>query len=164
MPLKNLLLFLFVTSVPALAQTAGPKHDAHLQSLDWLTRGTWTARAKAPDGKVTLVQSKIRWAATGTAVYFETAFDHKPQYYGMYAYDPIRKQIRFFYASATGQLTEGQAVPREKGFDQSFTIAGTKGEEHFRSTITRDGEDAYDFKVYRESGNQPVLTVHYERK
>jgi hypothetical protein len=161
---QSLFLTFFIVSIAAFTQAPEPKHDPNLQILDWLTRGTWTASPKGPDGRVTLIESKIRWAKTGTAIHFETTFNGKPQYYGLYTYDPERKQIRFFYASVDGQFSEGRVAGNANGFEMSFTVSDTNGTARYQGTIAREGNDAYDFNVYGAMGKTPVVTVRYERK
>jgi hypothetical protein len=89
----TLLIFLSIPTCFAQASSP-PAHDTHLQAIDWITRGIWTSEFKTPDGKPFIIQTELRWAATGTAIYFQSRFNHEPHYYGMYAYDPGTKQIR----------------------------------------------------------------------
>jgi|SRR5579864_1222741 len=146
------------------AQSTAPGHEPHLQALDWLTRGTWTAEITTPDGKPFIVQSEIRWAETGTAIYFLTRFNHEAHYYGVYLYDPVAKQIKFFYSASNGELTIGHAEPEVTGLKQDFQISNDKGITNYTSSIKRVGEDAYDFAVYQEGNDKALVAVHYVRK
>jgi hypothetical protein len=149
----------------AHAQSAGnSNHDPHLQALDWLTHGTWTAEVSPPGGKTVLVQNEVRWAETGTALYFLTRFNHQAHYYGVYLYDPAAKQIKFFYSSSDGEMTVGHSDPSENEIKQEFEIADAQGTTPFHSLMKRDGEDVYDFTVYQQGSDKPMLTVHYVRK
>jgi hypothetical protein len=164
---KNTLgvLLAALLTVPALGQTAPPpKHDTNLEPIGWLTGGTWTGSANGPDGTVTHIESRVRWAGTGTAIYFDTQFDGRPQYHGMYAYDPARKKIRFFYTSAQGELSEGEAAEIAGGLEQSFTVTEANRTTAYTSTLKRSGADAYEFNVYQPPSRSPIVTLRYERR
>jgi hypothetical protein len=140
------------------------RHEPHLQDLDWLTHGTWTAEMTTPDGKPFIIQNEIRWAETGTAIHFLTRFNHQPHYFGVYLYDPAARQIKFFYSASNGELTIGQAEPGPTELKQNFQVSSEKGVTSYTSLIKRAGEDAYDFAVYQEGSDKPLVAVHYVRK
>lgn len=141
-----------------------PGHEPHLQAIDWMTRGTWTAEFKTPAGKDFLIQNEIRWAETGAAIYFLTRFNHEPHYYGVYLYDPAANQIKFFYSSSDGEFTVGQSEPGATEIKQNFQVSSARGVNTFNSLIKRVGDDAYDFTVYQSGGEKPLIAVHYVRK
>jgi hypothetical protein len=141
-----------------------PNHDPHLQPIAWLTGGTWTAEFKTPEGKPFLIQNEIRWADTGAAISFLTRFNGQPHYYGIYVYDPAAKLIKFFYTSADGEFTSGHTTPSATALQQQFQISNTEGTKTFSSTIQRAGEDAYNFDVFQEGSDKPVLSLKYLRK
>lgn len=157
------LLFLFL---PALIAQPKPQsaHEPHLEALDWLAHGTWTAEVTSPDGKTTLVQNEIRWAETGTALYFLTRFNHKAHYYGVYLYDPVAKQIKFFYSSSDGEMTVGHSDPDGNEVRQEFQISSGDRTTPFHSLMKRNDEDNYDFTVYQQGSVKPIFSVHYVRK
>lgn len=157
--------FLVFTLPAAFAQSKPePSHEPHLQALDWLTHGTWTAEVTNPDGKTLIIQEEVRWAETGTALYFLTRFNHQAHYYGVYLYDPAAKQIKFFYSENNGEMTVGHAEPDANGIKQEFEVSDAERTTPLHSLIKRDGEDAYDFAVYQEGNEKPIVTVHYVRK
>lgn len=159
------LFLAFIVFQPAFAQSAPQStHDPHLQALDWLTHGTWTAEVTTEDGKPFLVQNEIRWAETGTAIYFLTRFNHHAHYYGVYLYDPAAGQIKFFYSASDGEMTVGHSDPDANEVRQEFQISSTRGTTTFHSLMKRDGQDAYDFTVYQQSSDKPIFAVHYIRK
>ena len=141
-----------------------PNHDPNLQPIAWLTGGTWTAEFKTPEGNPFLIQNEIRWADTGAAISFLTRFNGQPHYYGIYVYDPAAKQIKFFYTSADGEFTSGLATPSATALQQQFQISNAEGTKTFSSTIRRVGEDGYNFDVFQEGSNKPVLSLKYLRK
>jgi hypothetical protein len=152
-------------SMAAKAQSA-PKgnHDPNLQAIDWLTGGTWTADVKTQDGKPFPIQEELRWADTGTAIYFLTRFNGQPHYYGIYVYDPAAKQIKFFYTSSDGEFTSGHAEPGDKELKQDFQSSDSKGTTNYSSVIKRHGDDAYDFAVFTQGSDKPMFTITYVRK
>ena len=159
------VLFCVVAFLPAYAQPPeNSKHEPHLEALDWLTRGTWTAEAKMPNGKALIVQEDVRWAETGTAIYFLTRFNQQAHYYGVYLYDPAAKQIKFFYSANDGEMTAGHADPNANEIRQEFQVADNQGTTSFHSLIRRDGEDAYDFTVYQQGNDKPLVALRYVRK
>ena len=141
-----------------------PRHESHLQALEWMTHGTWTVEVKTPDGKPFIIENEIRWAETGTAIHFLTRFNHEPHYYGVYLYDPQIRQIKFFYSASNGEFTAGRVDAGASEFKQSFQVSTDHGSTNYTSLIKRDGEDAYDFTVYAEGSEKPMLALHYVRK
>lgn len=144
--------------------TVSVGHDPHLQPIDWLTRGVWTAEFTTADGKPFLIQEEIRWGENGTAIYFSTRFNHEPRYDGLYAYDPATRQIRFFYSSSKRELTVGHAEATPTGLRQAFQVSSEEGVTSYTSTLTRDGDDVYDCAVYEPGITKPVVAVQYARK
>jgi len=157
-------LALAFSTEPSAQSTPKPNHEQHLQALDWLTRGTWTAEFTTPEGKPFLIQNEIRWADTGTAIYFLTRFNHEPHYFGIYIYDPAAKQIKFFYTANNGNFTAGRTEPTATELKQDFQISTPEGVMNYTSLLKRDGEDAYDFIVYEQGSARPALNLHYVRK
>jgi len=153
-------------SEPATTNNAG----GPLAPVAWLVGGTWASDVKDPsDGTVTHVENHIRWAPNHQAIEFKTDFSGKPHYNGFYAYNPVAKTIGFYYTNSEGELTIGTTTPDTDGktLHQEFDIMkpdGTTG--HIRSTLVRDGDDAYWFTVFVQHNGEwaQVLKIRYERK
>ena len=97
------------------------------------------------------MENHITWAPNHQAIQFVTDFNAKPHYNGFYAYDPAKKTITFYYTSEEGQLTVGTATPDADGktLHQEFDVTQPNGgSTHIRSTMVRDGSDAYVFSVF----------------
>jgi len=133
-----------------------PAHDTHLQAIDWMTKGTWTSEFKTPDGKPFIIQTELRWADTGTAIYFESRFNHEPHYFGMYAYDPGAKQIKIVYVSNDGEFTTGFVEPGASELKLDFEVSSAREKTHYTARIKRQGRDSYVFTVYDE-GRKPIV-------
>jgi len=168
----GVLLAAFVGSAVAQSQTAPAKSaESPLAPVAWLVGGTWTSDVKDPqDGSVTHVENHITWAPNHQAINFVTDFDGKPHYSGFYAYNPATKMIGFYYTNSEGQLTIGTSTPDADGktIRQDFDVMQADGKtQHIRSTLVRDGNDAYWFSVFMQ--NQAgewaqAFKIRYERK
>jgi len=118
---------------------------------------------------VTHVENHIRWAPNHQAIEFNTDFNGKPHYYGFYAYNPVAKTIGFYYTNSKGELTIGTATLDTDGktLHQDFDIMHTDGKAgHIRSTVVRDGNDAYWFAVFMQKNGEwaEEFKIRYERK
>jgi hypothetical protein len=168
---KNLFAaFLLLCAFSAFAQQkTEPVKSSPLDPVVWLVGGTWVTDIKSPDGKTTHVENNIGWAPNHQAIEFLTKFNGEPHYNGFYAYNAATKKIGFYYTSSAGDLTIGTAVPDADGktLQQDFDVTSANGKvQHIRSTIVRDGDNAYWFTVFllKESEWSPEFKIHYERK
>ena len=99
----------------------------------------------------------LRWADTGTAIYFESRFNHAPHYFGMYAYDPGAKQIKIVYVLNDGQFTTGFVEPGVNELKLDFEVSSDREKTHYTSLIKRQGQDSYVFTVYDETRKKPIV-------
>ena len=164
---------LAVVSLSGIAQapTAAPKNpETLMEPVAWLVGGTWVTDVKDPqDGSVTHIENHITWAPNRAAIQFVTDFNGKPHYNGFYAYDAAKAAIRFYYTSEEGQLTVGTATPGLDGktLHQEFDVTQPNGAvQHIRSTIVRDGDDAYLFTVFMQQSGawKQLFQITYKRK
>ncbi|MGA9567384.1 MAG: DUF1579 family protein, partial [Candidatus Korobacteraceae bacterium] len=98
-----------------------------------------------------------------------TEFNGKPHYNGFYAYDAAKAAIRFYYTADNGDLTIGTATPDLDGktLHQEFDIVHPSGKtDHVRSTVVRDGENAYLITVFvQQNGDwKQIFEITYKRK
>jgi hypothetical protein len=172
-PSVTLFLWLAIFAASGFAQSKPAAPAAIVEPLTpvaWLVGGTWVTDVKDPsDGTVTHVENRIRWAANHQAIEFNTDFNGKPHYYGFYAYNPVAKTISFYYTNSEGELTIGTATPDPDGKTllHEFDIFHPDGKTgHVRSTVVRDGNDAYWFTVFMQKDGEwaQVFKIHYERK
>jgi len=144
--------------------------ESPLAGVAWLVGGTWVSDVKeAQDGSVTHVENHISWAPNHQAIQFVTDFNGKPHYNGMYMYDPAKKTVNFYYTSSEGQLTVGTSTPDadRKTLRQEFdVIQPNGGTGHLRSTMVRDGNDAYLFTVFAQQSGEwkQLFQITYKRK
>ncbi len=171
--LTPLFLLVAILASNAVAQKpAAPAKNAEspLAPVAWLTGGTWFSDVKDPqDGTATHIENHITWAPNQQAIQFVTEFNGKPHYNGFYAYDAAKSAIRFYYTADNGDLTIGTTTPDLDGktLHQEFDIMHSNGKtDHVRSTVVRDGEDAYLFTVFvQQNGDwKQILEITYKRK
>ncbi len=157
----------------AVAQSKPPaalNADETLAPVAWLVGGTWVSDVKDPsDGTTTHVENRIRWASNHQAIEFNASFDGKPHYYGFFAYNPAAKSVGFYYTNSDGELTIGTATADADGktVTQDFDLLHTDGKTgHLRSTLVRDGKDAYWFTVLVQKNGEwaQVFRIRYERE
>jgi hypothetical protein len=159
----------FVLTSVAQSKSEGAKASP-LEPLAWFIGGKWVSDVKDPhDGSTTHVENQITWAPNRQAIDFLTKFNGQPHYNGFYAYNAATKKISFYYTSSDGELTIGTAVPDADGktLQQDFDQAHTDGRvTHLRSTIVRDGDNAYWFTVFLQKDGEwlPEFKIRYERK
>ena len=171
--LAVLCSLLLMNALHALAQAplvTPQSPEVSLAPVAWLVGGTWTSDVKDPqDGSVTHVENRISWAPNHAAIQLVTNFNGKPHYNGFYAYDAAMGAIRFYYTSDNGQLTLGTATPDLDGktLEQEFDTTQPNGTiSHIRSTLVRDGNDAYLFTVFMEQNGawRQLFQITYKRR
>ena len=168
--LCSLLLVVPLYSVAQAPAAASKSPEALLKPVAWLVGGTWISDVKDPqNGSTTHVENRITWAPNRAAIQFVTNFNGKPHYNGFYAYDAVKAAIRFYYTSEDGQLTIGTATPDLDGktLHQEFDVTQPNGTvQHIRSTIVRDGKDAYVFTVFMPQNGAwtQLFQITYKRK
>ncbi len=167
------ILLLAILTGSALAQStpvATPDANQTLAPVAWLVGGTWVADVKdSSDGSATHIENRIRWAPNHQAIEFNADFNGKPHYNGFYAYNPATKSVNFYYTSSEGELTIGTSTvdPDGKTIHQDFDMMHPGGKtSHIRSTLTRDGNDAYWFSVFMQKDVEweEVFKIRYVRK
>ena len=140
----------------------------HLQPIRWMAGQTWTADPVDPStGKKTHIESVVSKSPNGNNIEFSVSFDGHPQYNGFYAWDPSSKQIRFWYTSSGGELSQGTCEPEGDALLQTFTITGVNGKvTPLRSHVKPVSADGYDWNVESEQNGKWVelIHLHYTRK
>lgn len=174
MLLRYRIVVVTIASLLAVTSSAQENTSAAkpspLTPVAWLVGGTWVTDIKNPQsGAVTHVENNITWAPNHQAIDFLTKFNGHPHYNGFYAYNAATKTIGFYYTSSAGELTIGTATldPDGKTLRQDFDLTQADGQiEHVRSTVVRDGDNAYSFTVFLQKNGEwsPEFKIHYERK
>jgi len=172
-PVAGAILFALIASITVLAQSPSkPSEPSPLTQISWLTGGTWVAEIKGEQGVITTrIENRIRWSENGQLIKFITTFisHNKPEvhYEGIYAWDPAKKQISFWYTDNEGNLTQGTAAMAGETLTQDFDIAHAGGRvDKLRSLIVRDSPDSYQWNVSapKEGKWAELLHLHYTRE
>ena len=164
-------LALVVTLGAAPAAQSQEQSDNPLNQLAWMVGGKWEANVdQGPNGKPFHAEWQAKWGANHRTLNFTVWFltDGKlvPEYNGLYAWNPGKKKIIFVYADKEGNLTEGDAVMSGERLEQEFHIIGTDGTARpFRSTVVRNGADAYDWNVEHQKDGawEQMFALKYTR-
>ena len=146
--------------------------DSPLDPVAWLVGGTWTSDVKDPqDGSVTHVENHITWAPNHQAIQFRDRLQRQAALQRLLCLRPRRRSDRLLlHHSESGQLTIGTATPDPDGktLHQEFDVMQPDGKtQHIRSTLVRDGNDAYWLqRVPAEQTGEwaEVFKIRYERK
>jgi hypothetical protein len=165
------LTFIGLLAIGGIAQEkSAAAKPSPLEPVAWLVGGTWVTDIKNPQNDSTIhVENNINWAPNHQAIDFLTKFNGQPHYNGFYAYNAAAKAISFYYTSSQGDLTIGTAAPDADGktLHQEFDLTSVDGRvTHIRSTLVRDGDNAYWFTVFLQKNGEwsPEFKIHYERK
>jgi hypothetical protein len=170
--MSHLSKWMFSLALPvilsSLALAQQPATVDHLQPIRWMAGNTWTADPIDPSsGKKTHIDSVVSKSPNGNNVDFTVSFDGKPQYNGFYTWDPATKQIRFWYTSSEGELSQGTVESDGDALLQTFTITGVDGKvTPLRSHVKPVSADGYDWNVETEKNGKWVelIHLHYSRK
>jgi hypothetical protein len=148
----------------------GQTPSAELGPIAFLTAHEWDARLPdSPEGKKRKIHAQFTWAQNRQAIRISNQFvtDGKPSPYldGLYAWDPQRHVIVFWYVDAKGSLSKG-TVKLEGGklvheFQETQPDGTTAA---YVARVTPQGDKAWENEILvRETkGLIPVVKVQYE--
>lgn len=161
------VLLLLMAAAPAAAQTGTP-----LDEFAWLVGGTWVAEVKNPEGKTTLrIESTCRWSENRRQIRFVTHFitpeKDVPRYEGFYAFHPGKKKVAYWYTDEKGAFSEGTAQSSGDTAEFELENVSPSGQTMpIRSTIWREGDDAYSWKAYVQKDGQwtEAVSLRYVRR
>ncbi len=155
---------------PTAASEIATQSNPVEEQLGWIVGGKWVAEAKnGPNGTPLRVELVCRWGANHRVIEFATSFvsggKPVPTYEGIYAWHPIKKKLAFWYADREGNLTDGEATMDGNRLLQEFRVSRVDGTSNeFRSTIERQGPDAYDWSVSGQKDGAWVVLVALKYK
>jgi hypothetical protein len=153
------------------AEAAAPPEHHPLAELSWLVGGVWVAAANSPDGKPLRVEFKCDWAEHGMAlkyvIHFKTGDQTIPQYDGIYYWHPAKKHIAMVQIDRNGNVTESVATTDGGNVTQENEATSSDGTSRpQRVTVTRKGDDTFDFKAMVKRDGEWVegLSLTYKRE
>src|SRR5450432_2885305 len=168
------LLFLIAASLSVLicaeAQAAEPTTAASLSPLAFMTTHEWDAQLPdSPNGKKMKIHAVFTWAQNGQAIRISNQFvtDGKPMPYidGLYAWDPRRHAIAFWYVDAEGSLSQGTVKMEDGKLVHEFQeVHGDGKSADFTARVTPHGDAGWENEILarKPDGLTPIVKVHYE--
>jgi len=155
----------------AKSQTpAPPITSPNLSAIAFLTKHEWEAKLRdAPDGKKRKIHAQFSWSQNGQAIRISNQFvtDGKARPYidGLYAWDPQRRVIVFWYVDAEGSLTNGKVRTEDGKLAHEFDESTPDGKSAaYVAKVTPHGEQAWNNEIFERHGTdlKPIVDVRYE--
>jgi dipeptidyl aminopeptidase/acylaminoacyl peptidase len=176
MNLARTLKFLFllgaivVGPMRADGEPSSATPAASLEPIAFLTTHEWEAKLPdSPDGKKMKIHAQFTWAQNRQAIRISNQFvtDGKgtPYIDGLYAWDPQRHIIVFWYVDAKGGLTEGTVKMENGKVVHEFEEKQPDGKTaNYVARVTPHGDQAWENEIFARKGNDltPIVKVRYE--
>jgi hypothetical protein len=142
-----------------------------LEAMAFLVGGEWEAKLPAqPGGQQISILAHFTWANNHQVIRISNVFSAggKPVPYidGIYAWQPQKRVIVFWYVDSKGGLYEGTVKPESGALVHEFKLTDAKGEvSEFTARQTMDGTNAWVNEIFsRKDGNlEPEVKVRYEK-
>jgi hypothetical protein len=158
-----------------LAQAASPTPAAVVDSryapIVPFIGGTWRGELPpGPNGAKMAIEMKADWTANHQGIRFDSFFvaneKRSPYTSGIYAWNPVKKQLSFFCSDNVGELIEGDVTIDRGVLVHDFTVAEAKGTtSKIRTRVTFSGRDTYTNEILRWKNEkwEKFVTVRYQR-
>jgi hypothetical protein len=167
LPLAALALSFTCSFAQAPTPSTPPTLTGELAPIAWM-QGTWIAQTTPPPGQAPIViQQTISMVLAGKALTFSTTFNGAPQYQGLFAWDPGKKAIAFWYPSVQGEITSGTISREQDYFLWNFQVTQPNAMvTPFEVRIKPTGPNDYDWTLLGLSGAdwKEMFSLHYKRK
>ena len=157
------------TSLHAEAR-AGDNTSSQLGPIAFLTAHAWEAKLPdSPDGRKMKIHAQFTWSQNRQAIRISNQFvtDGKARPYidGIYAWDPQRRVIAFWYVDAKGNLTKGTVRVEEGKLVHEFEEISPDGKSTaYLATVTPHKDQVWDNEIFARQGDKltPMVKVRYE--
>jgi hypothetical protein len=157
--------FLQFDSKAAEEATANP-----LAPLAFFTTHEWDAQLPdSPKGQKLKIHAVFTWAQNRQAIRISNQFvaDGKPTPYidGLYAWDPQRRAIVFWYVDAQGSLSQGTVKMEDGKLVHEFQEVQRDGKSaDYLARVTPHGEESWENEILarKAEGLTPIVKVRYE--
>ena len=151
--------------------TAKPSAASPLKPMAFLVGGEWEAKLPAqPDGRQISILAHFTWANNHQVIrisnVFATGGKSVPYIDGMYAWQPQKRVIVFWYVDSQGGLYEGTVKPEAGALVHEFQLTDSKGEvSQFTARQSLDGTNAWVNEIFtRKDGKlESEVKVRYEK-
>lgn len=153
----------------AHAQTLASSAAA-LEPIAFLTAHEWEARLPdSPEGKKKKIHARFSWAQNRQAIRISneivTDGTASPYIDGLYAWDPQRRVIVFWYVGVDGSLTKGTLKMEDGKAVHEFQEIQPDGKvTEYVARVTPHGNESWDNEIFarKASGLTPLVKVRYE--
>jgi hypothetical protein len=170
--LSKVLFFIGVSSltITSLEAQAPEKTSSYLTPIAFFTAHEWDAKLPdSPEGRKRKIRAQFTWSRNGQAIHISNQFviDGKARPYvdGLYAWDPQRQAIAFWYVDADGNLTKGTVKMQAGELIHEFEEIGADGKSSaYLAKVTPHGEQSWDNEILARHGSdlKPIVKVTYE--
>lgn len=152
------------------AEPPTESHSSNLKPLEFLTAHEWQATLPdSPQGQKISIHSHCVWASNGQAIRilsdFVTDGKARPYVDGLYAWDPQRRIIAFWYVDARGNLTKGTVKMEGATLMHEFEELSADGKSAaYLAKVTLHGDESWDNEIFARNsdGLKPIVKVRYE--
>ena len=154
----------------ANGQALAPAMPATLSPIAFFTTHEWDAKLPdSPDGKKMKIHAQFTWAQNHQAIRISNQFvtDGKATPYidGLYAWDPQKHAIAFWYVDAKGSLSKGTVKLEDGKLVHEFQEIQPDGKTaDFVARVTPQGDRGWENEILARRGNEliPIVKVQYE--
>ncbi|MDB6148254.1 MAG: hypothetical protein JWO45_1918 [Spartobacteria bacterium] len=163
---------LFVLAATALVASGAEAQTSvgSLAPIAFLTTHEWDAQLPdSPDGKKIKIHAQFTWAQNKQAIRISNQFvtDGKGSPYidGLYAWDPRRQVIAFWYVDAKGGLSEGTVKVEDGKLVHEFQEIQPDGKTaEYVARVTPHGDQAWENEIFakKDGGLTPLVKVRYQ--
>jgi len=133
--------------------------------------GTWRGELPpGPNGAKMAIEMKADWTANHQGIRFDSFFvaneKRSPYTSGIYAWNPVKKQLSFFCTDNEGELIQGDVTIDQGVLVHDFTVAEAKGTTlKVRARVTFSGNNIYTNEIlnWKNEKWEKFVTVRYQR-
>ena len=158
-----------IAIVYAHAQTPATSTTSALEPMAFLTTHEWDAKLPDSPERTKKIHARFMWAPGRQAIRIsnEIVTDGKASPYieGLYAWDPQKKNIVFWYVGAKGGLTRGTVKVEGSKLVHEFQETELDGKtSEYVAKVTPHGNEAWDNEIFvrKAEGLTPLVKVRYE--
>jgi dipeptidyl aminopeptidase/acylaminoacyl peptidase len=164
------VLLLNTVTIVGAQEPASAVPSSALSPIAFLTKHEWEAKLPdSADGKKIKIHAQFTWSQNGQAIRISNRFvingKTRPYLDGLYAWDPQRRAIVFWYVDAEGTLTSGRVKPEDGKLVHEFDQVTSDGKSSaFVAKVTPLGEQAWENEIFEQHGSElkPMVKVRYE--
>jgi hypothetical protein len=157
-------------TITLLEAQAPEKTSSYLTPIAFFTAHEWDAKLPdSPEGTKRKIHAQFTWSRNGRAIRLSNQFviDGKPRPYvdGLYAWDPQRQAIAFWYVDGDGNLSKGTVKMQAGQLIHEFEKIGADGKPSaYLAKVTPHGEQSWDNEILARHGSdlKPIVKVTYE--